>query len=79
MNKNIKEKLLSNNESKSDDTNASNSNVLSTFNDQKDSSQRQLSEEDVRLGDKPPFKTLAFLSIGPIYSVINNNMDIEST
>lgn len=36
------------------------------------SDQRELTEEDIRLGGKPPLQTLCFLSIGPLISQLTN-------
>lgn len=66
MENNIKEELLANNESESKE--------LTSINDQAEPVHRQYTEEDIRLGGKPPLKTIAFLSVGPLISQLTSSL-----
>lgn len=64
-----KEPLLSNNDhheadKKDDSSNATKGGQLSE--------QRELTEEDIRLGGKPPLQTIILLSVGPLISQLTN-------
>ena len=78
MEQNIKEELLSNSNENNDNQSSNNvtndSNITNSLNDQQDPNQRQLTEEDIRLGGKPPLKTIAFLSVGPLISQLTSSL-----
>lgn len=78
MDKDIKEELLSNNENRANDSPSTNKNEIesttASINDQTDENVRQLSDEDIRLGGKPPLKTIAYLSVGPLISQLTSSL-----
>lgn len=76
MEDNIKTELLSNDSAVNDIKSSNESNELNLASNPENQpttpNQRELTEEDIRLGGKTPLKTVCFLSVGPLVSQLTS-------
>ena len=71
---NLKEELLSNNDNLNEQSNDTKQNITTNTTQTTRPGERELTEEDIRLGGKPPLQTVCLLSSGPLISQVTNSL-----
>lgn len=74
MEENLKEELLSNNDNLNEQSNDTKQNMTANTTQTTRPGERELTEEDIRLGGKPPLQTVCLLSSGPLISQVTNSL-----